>query len=61
MKSEGEIRDKIERLAELREIHDHEGDYASKLDVSNSIRLLEWVLEDDDEISFTDKEIDADN
>ena len=47
MKSEQEIREKIGRLEQLREKHDRNGDYASKLNVSTSIRLLEWVLNDD--------------
>ena len=46
MKSEDEIRKKIDRLEQLREKHDRNGDYASKLNVSTSIRLLEWVLDD---------------
>lgn len=47
MKSEDEVREKIGRLEQLREKHNRDGDYSSKLDVSNSIRLLEWVLKDD--------------
>lgn len=46
MKPEFEIRRKIDRLEQLEEKHDRDGDYGSKLDVSNSIRLLEWVLDD---------------
>ena len=47
MKSEEKIRKKIGRLEQLKEKHDRNGDYSSKLDVSNSIRLLEWALNDD--------------
>ena len=46
MKSEDEIRKKIGRLEQLKEKHDRKGDYSSKRDVSNSIRMLEWVLND---------------
>lgn len=47
MKSEDEIGKQIDRLEQLKEKHNREGDYSSKLDVSNSIRLLGWVLTND--------------
>lgn len=48
MKSEDEIREKISRLEELREKHVREGDHILERDVSSSIRLLNWVLNNDE-------------
>lgn len=51
MKSEQEIQEKINRLEQLAERHQENGDWDSKLDVMNSIQLLRWVLDKDPKLN----------